>query len=286
MIVTDWIGFAGAVAVLLGLLLLLARASQGMFRGTNTRERDPEGHAMESERSNPLTEWDWGAGEEIGRKTPPGPQVGSSAVETAETLGEGPSLSTRLLLANVLFSHGLFALLVLAAGWYFAVPIRALGVTAASANSEAVAIGLALGTGLYAVNEFGSFVGRRVGIGGNEALRQALAPESRWEWVLLLGVVLPLIAGFEELLFRGVLVGALATGFAVSPWLLAVGSSVAFALGHGAQGRAGIVVTGLLGFGLAVAFVLTESLVVVIIAHYLVNALEFLVHEWFGWEPN
>jgi membrane protease YdiL (CAAX protease family) len=91
---------------------------------------------------------------------------------------------------------------------------------------------------------------------------------------------LPLIAGFEEFLFRGVLVGALSTGFGLSPWALAVASSAAFALGHGAQGPAGVVVTGTLGFVLAAAFVLTGSLLVVVVAHYLVNALEFLVHEW------
>jgi membrane protease YdiL (CAAX protease family) len=38
-------------------------------------------------------------------------------------------------------------------------------------------------------------------------------------------------------------------------------------------------VTGLLGFALAVTFVLTGSLLAVIVAHYLVNALEFIVHE-------
>jgi membrane protease YdiL (CAAX protease family) len=93
-------------------------------------------------------------------------------------------------------------------------------------------------------------------------------------------VVLPLIAVFEEFLFRGVLVGAFAVGFGVSPWLLAVLSSIAFALGHGAQGTTGVAVTGALGFVLAAAFVVTGSLLVVVVAHYLVNALEFLVHEW------
>jgi membrane protease YdiL (CAAX protease family) len=76
-----------------------------------------------------------------------------------------------------------------------------------------------------------------------------------------------------------VLVGALSTGFGVSPWLLAAGSSVAFGLGHGAQGRAGVAVTGALGFVLAAAYVLTGSLLAVVLAHYLVNALEFVVHE-------
>ncbi len=101
--------------------------------------------------------------------------------------------------------------------------------------------------------------------------------------------MLPTVALFEEFLFRAVLVGAFSAGAAAlgvpaSPWLLAVLSSVAFALGHGAQGRAGVVATGTLGFVLAAAFLLTGSFVVVAVAHYLVNALTFVVHEGVGVE--
>jgi membrane protease YdiL (CAAX protease family) len=79
-------------------------------------------------------------------------------------------------------------------------------------------------------------------------------------------------------------IGATTAGFGTSVWALAVVSSLAFALGHGAQGRAGILVTGSLGFVLAAAFILTESFLVVFVAHYLVNALEFVVHELLGIE--
>jgi membrane protease YdiL (CAAX protease family) len=47
----------------------------------------------------------------------------------------------------------------------------------------------------------------------------------------------------------------------------------------------GVVVTGVLGFVLAAAFVLTGSLLAVVVAHYLVNALEFVVHEGLGADP-
>ena len=112
-----------------------------------------------------------------------------------------------------------------------------------------------------------------------------LAPDSLAGWALLLGVVLPLIAGFEELLFRGALVGVLSAGFGWSPWLLAVVSSVAFALGHGAQGSVGVAVTGLLGFVLAAGYIITGSLLVVVVAHYLVNAVEFVAYEGLDLEP-
>ena len=73
-----------------------------------------------------------------------------------------------------------------------------------------------------------------------------------------------------------------AAGYGVSPWLLAVVASAAFALGHGAQGRVGVVVTGALGFVLAAGYVVSGSLLLVVVAHYVINALEFLVHEGLG----
>jgi len=91
-----------------------------------------------------------------------------------------------------------------------------------------------------------------------------------------------IIALVEEFLFRAAAIGAAALALPVSPWVLAVVSSVGFALGHGAQGRVGVVVTGALGFALAAGFVISGSFVVVVVAHYLVNAMEFAVHEGLG----
>jgi membrane protease YdiL (CAAX protease family) len=180
---------------------------------------------------------------------------------------------TATVLANVVLSQGVFAALLVIGAWYAAIPPAALGVDALSLRAAGAGIGL--GLALYALNE----VGTRIGLGGSEALRRLMAPDSTVGWALLLCVVLPLVAGFEELLFRGILVGAFAAGFGLSPWPLAVLSSVAFALGHGAQGKTGIAVTGVFGFVLAAAFVITGSLLTVVVAHYLVNALEFLVNE-------
>jgi len=44
------------------------------------------------------------------------------------------------------------------------------------------------------------------------------------------------------------------------------------------------VVAALLGVGLGALFVVTGSLLAVVLAHYLVNALEFVVHEGLGVE--
>ncbi|QCJ47536.1 CPBP family intramembrane glutamic endopeptidase [Haloprofundus sp. MHR1] len=215
----------------------------------------------------------------------PARQAGDDGADSTDiSLGAAGDLSTGALLANVALSQGLFAGLLLAGAWVAEIPASAFGVTAATTDLTALGLGVAFGVGLYVLNEAAAMVGERFDLGGGEALREALAPDSVGGWAVLLLVVLPVIAGFEELLFRGALIGVLSTGFGLSPWLLALLSSVAFGLGHGAQGPVGILVTGAIGFVLAAAFVLTESLLVVVVAHYLVNALEFVVHEGLGWE--
>ncbi|WP_336345414.1 CPBP family intramembrane glutamic endopeptidase [Halalkalicoccus ordinarius] len=195
-----------------------------------------------------------------------------------------PEITPGALLANVALSQGLFAAVLLAAAWYTEIPPAALGIgtDAGTSGLGAVGIGLGLGLALYLASEAGGALADRLGFTYDERLRGLLAPRSAGGWAVLLGLVLPVIAAFEEFLFRAALIGAVAAGYGVSPWLLAIVSSVLFALGHGAQGRTGVVVTGLLGFVLAAAFVLTGSLLVVVIAHYVVNALEFVVHEGLG----
>jgi membrane protease YdiL (CAAX protease family) len=256
--VTDWAAFAGIAVALLALLLVLARASQSYVGPTITP----------AERA-------WLAG------LPDGADHLDASGAPAPTPAPTESLSGGFVLVNVALSQGLFGFVLLLGAWYTEVPLSALGLGPAplSTGTPAVLWGLALGAALAGANALGSRVAERVGYEPGTELRELLAPDTARDWLLLFGVALPTVAVVEEFLFRATLVGAFAAGFGVSPWLLAVLSSVAFAVGHGAQGPAGVVVTGLLGFVLAAAFVLTGSLVVVILAHYLVNAVEFLRHE-------
>ena len=211
----------------------------------------------------------------------------NEAEADARRAREAESFSTGALLANVALSQGLFGAVLVGAAWLAEIPLVAFGVALGdpwNAGLPALGVGAGLGVALYVANELSANAADAAGIDYSEGLRESLAPDTVRGWAVLLGVVLPIIAGFEELLFRAALVGAFAAGFGVSPWALAVFSTVAFAVGHGAQGPGGVAVTGLLGFALAAAFVLTGSLLVVIVAHYLVNALEFVVHEGLGVE--
>lgn len=196
-----------------------------------------------------------------------------------------PGLSTRdsmALFANVIVSHGVFGLGILGIAWYAAIPPDALGLVPPSAQS--VGLGMGLGLVLYAGNEVAARVADRFGVAHAERLRELLAPRSPAGWAVLLFGVLPVIAAVEELLFRAALIGGIAAGYQVPVWGLAVVSSFAFGLGHGLQGPGGVVVTGVLGLVLAGTFVMAGSLTPVIVAHYVINVMEFLVHEgpWSG----
>lgn len=274
----DWATFAAFAGLVTSALLLLSHASRGVISHdeseravsaeTGVRPHEPNDAEAPSDDSEEFV-------------ATPRLRYGPES-PTDEAADADPS--TALLLVNVAVSQGLFALLLLGGAWFSDIPARAFGAGLDALTPWHVVLGVGFGVALYAANELGAAAGKQFGFGGSEELRESLAPETPIGWAVLLLCVLPVIAGFEEILFRGALIGVIATGFDVSPWAMAVVSSVAFALGHGAQGRIGVVVTGVLGFVLAAGFILTGSLLVVFVAHYLVNALEFVVHELFEWE--
>ncbi|WP_433626932.1 lysostaphin resistance A-like protein [Halomicrococcus sp. NG-SE-24] len=268
----QWKSFAGVTLLVLAMLVALARASQSSLSAPEPHDGDSPGGT-----GAPAREAGTVAGEPPTSDDEAGDDRPTGNGETGrEATGDRETLTPELLLVNVAVSQGLFGAVLVAAAWIGSVPPGALGV--GTVTLRTLALGVAIGVALFAANELGQHVADALGIDYAEGMRELLTPDSARGWFVLLFLVLPIIAGFEELLFRAALIGAFAAGFGVSPWLLAAGSTVAFALGHGAQGPGGILVTGLLGGALAAVFVLTESLPVVVVAHYLVNALEFTVH--------
>ena len=205
------------------------------------------------------------------------PNAGDESLAEATGPAPPPLPTGGALLANVALTHGLMASVVLVLAWYAELPWAALGLGPVSFST--VGLGLGLGVGLYAASEAAAAAADRLGVEYDERLRELLAPESLGEWALMLLVILPIVAGAEELLFRGALIGALGFGLDLPVAALVVGSSILFGAGHSAQGTLGVVATAALGLVLGAAFVLTGSLAVVVVAHYAVNALEFVVEE-------
>ncbi|WP_232700938.1 CPBP family intramembrane glutamic endopeptidase [Halobacterium wangiae] len=188
---------------------------------------------------------------------------------------DATDLTSTELLVNTTASQVTLAAMLLVVGWLTGVPADSLGL---AWSIELLAVGVGTGLAFAVANEALMRVFDAVGLGYDDSLREALTPTTLAGWLLLLFVALPVVAGFEELLFRGVLIGALSTGFGLSPWLLGVLSSVAFGAAHTAQGWVGVFVTTLLGLVLAAVYVTTGSLLVVFVAHYVMNAVEFVVH--------
>ncbi len=307
----GWVPFTGLTAVVVLFLLGLARLSQ---RAVSEQPALSEGNASmatpdRSVGSDPESVETSSTTEASTTETPSTESVttdvgvtdadavtvtGEMETETGRVQSvdepEPPSttqqFSTGALLANVALTQGLFGAILAVGAWYYEIPLSALGLTetAVGTGTLAVGIGIVFGVLLWTANEISASAADAVGATYDESLREMLAPETVPGWMVLLGVILPTIAVVEELLFRAALIGVPAAGFGVSPLALAIFSSALFAMGHGAQGRVGIAVTGGLGLVLAGGYVLTGSLLVVVIAHYLVNALEFLVHEGIGAE--
>ncbi|WP_440990986.1 lysostaphin resistance A-like protein [Haloarchaeobius baliensis] len=288
----DATSFAAALALVTGLMLVLSYSTtqavtgSSVSRGTRQQEGSVDDAGTDGVEEAPDRQ---DTPERSDRSTTPDPTtVGPS--ETHQPWPDGretdplDAMTTGMLLANVAITQGVFLVAVLGAAMLTGVPATAMGLSPAAFGPVPLLAGVGLGVGLYVANEVGAAAAEGAGIEYDERLRSVLAPDSVRGWAVLLGFVLPLVAVFEEVLFRAAMVGVLAAGFGVSPWLLAVGSSLLFAAGHGLQGPAGVAVTGALGFVLAAAFVLTGSLVTVVVAHYLVNALEFGVHEGLGVE--
>ncbi|WP_302080940.1 CPBP family intramembrane glutamic endopeptidase [Salinibaculum rarum] len=302
----GWVPFTGLTAVVVLLLLGLARLSQ---RAVDDQPALPDARESTATPDTPGDGDGERAGVAVGDESTPtettsssvtvesdqvdaGPTTksdrGDGELESSrsadDTPGAGPEFSTGALLANVALTQGLFGVALAVGAWYYEIPLSALGLTETAVGTGALAIGVGIvfGVVLWVANETSASVADAVGATYDESLRGMLAPETIPGWVLLLGIILPTIALVEELLFRAALIGVPAAGFGISPLALAIFSSALFALGHGAQGKVGIAVTGGLGLVLAGGYILSGSLLVVVVAHYLVNALEFLVHEGLG----
>jgi len=311
--VAGWLPFTAVAAGITALLLVFARQSQELFDPPEESTADhpgsesvsaPEDGGRGDARAGQRQEQSDGgvdgsaAGSGARRAQPRSDHEefdtasnteGDSSGPTAPAGGPRPTahgseLTPAVLLANVGATQGLVAVLLVAAGLYYDIPAAAFGITPDpwSTGAPAVAVGVGFGLALWVGNELATTVADAAGAGYDESVRELLAPETGEGWLVLFGLVLPIIAVAEELLFRAALIGVPAAGFDLSPWLFAVLASVAFALGHGAQGRVGIVVTGLLGLVLAAGYVLSGSLLLVVVAHYVVNATEFAVYEYAG----
>lgn len=180
--------------------------------------------------------------------------------------------------------NGFIAVVLLTAVAVARPPLTWLGLDGAAFSTPAVRTGLAAGVALYAVSELLIAGVTALGLDYVAEGRAATAPDSGAGWAAFLGVALPVVSLGEELLFRGVLVGVAAALLPLGAWPVAALSTLCFAFVHN-TGTGGVLVAGALGGCLAATFVLTGSLLSVVLAHTCINALEYGVHEGLGVDP-
>jgi membrane protease YdiL (CAAX protease family) len=111
----------------------------------------------------------------------------------------------------------------------------------------------------------------------SEVVVHSIRPRSSREWPWVVIALLP-VALMEELLFRSLLLGAFAPY--VNIIYFVVGVSVFFGLLHIPQGEWGVVGVILVSIILSVLFLWRESLLVVVIAHWVMNVMQLIIDAW------
>ncbi len=132
-----------------------------------------------------------------------------------------------------------------------------------------IGIGLALAVGFYAATRL------LLRLGGGRfyspSILEILLPANRCEFWLVLLAFIPAVL-VEELLFRSLLIGGLSP--LATPLTLVLAMGVAFGLLHSPQGVWGMAGAGLAGVIFGLLFVMTDSLIAPLVAHYTANSVQ------------
>jgi len=108
----------------------------------------------------------------------------------------------------------------------------------------------------------------------SDVVVRSIRPRSSREWPWVVLALLP-IALMEELLFRSLLLGAFVPH--VNILYFVIGVSVFFGLLHMPQGEWGVIGVILVSLLFSVLFLWRESLLVVVIAHWLMNVMQLVL---------
>jgi membrane protease YdiL (CAAX protease family) len=110
----------------------------------------------------------------------------------------------------------------------------------------------------------------------DSSVMRGIVPQNARQWILILPPLF-LAVVIEEVLFRALLIGGFSIiDSTILPWVMAVASSIIFGLMHAPQGKLGIATTGLVGFVFAIIFIVSDSLTMVICAHYIINYVQIM----------
>lgn len=105
----------------------------------------------------------------------------------------------------------------------------------------------------------------------SDVVMRSIRPRTTRQWPLVILALIPM-AVMEELLFRSLLLGGFAPYVQVIYFAVAV--SILFGLLHLPQGEWGVVAVTLVGLALSALFLWRNSLLLVVVAHWIANVLQ------------
>lgn len=149
--------------------------------------------------------------------------------------------------------------------------------------------GVALGVGLWLSLVGLTWILAARGIEFSESrnsVARLMDTEDKYHWNVVIGVVYPLVAFGEELLFRGAFIGGLHAAWGLPIWVLILVSGILYGLPQLPSDAFSFLRVSAIGWALAGGWVLVGSLVVPILAHYIVNVLLLVTRvRWPGLTP-
>ena len=154
--------------------------------------------------------------------------------------------------------------------WRNGEPISLIGLTLKNIREN-----IAMGIWLFIPFFFGIVLFQRilqaVGLSTPSTLPSFLFPEGIGELALAF-ILIVVVAFSEETIFRGYLILRL-KNITTSLNAAVILSTVIFSLGHGYEGSAGVIITGLIGLVFALVYIWRQSLVAPIVMHFLQNLI-------------
>ncbi len=138
-----------------------------------------------------------------------------------------------------------------------------------------MALGLALGVGMPLVLFYPSrWIETHHPQWYSDVVLRSIRPRNQREWPWVVLALLP-VAIMEELLFRSLLLGAFIPH--VNILYFVIGVSILFGLLHLPQGEWGVIGVILVSVILSLVFLWRESVLVVIVAHWLMNVMQLVL---------
>lgn len=176
--------------------------------------------------------------------------------------------------ATILRDLGLLALVLLLLA-RSGEALAAIGWVRLRAGREAW-LGLALSIPVVIGTQLVAALLRTAGLSGPPRTEPGVMPQDALGDIVLALLLVIVVAIAEETIFRGYLILRFGEALRSRTWAV-IGSSVAFAIGHGYEGSAAVVTIGLTGLVFAIVYLWRRSLVAPVVMHLVLDLVAIVL---------